>query len=69
MLTVWVFLVLTNGYMLEVGKFQNEENCETTRKEVIVQRSTIGYGSNSTLKDTYLLTRYFETTKCFQVWK
>ena len=59
MYTVWVFLILTNGHMIEVGKFKDEATCEATRKEVIVQRNSIGYE----------LTKHFEPTKCFQVWK
>jgi hypothetical protein len=65
---VWIFLIVTNGHMMEIGKFQSEEVCEQTRKEVIIQRTEIGYPKEMT-KDGYILTKYFETTKCFKVWK
>lgn len=70
MTAVWIFLVLTQHNMIEVGKFVNEETCENTRKELLIQRTLLGYGTGSS-KDSngYILTKYFETTKCFQVWK
>lgn len=67
MTTVWVFLIIMNGHIQQVGGFTNEVDCENTRNEVIVQRTEIGYG-NSSLRP-YILSKHFETTKCFKVWK
>jgi len=64
---VWVFLVLINGHISEIGGFENEVTCEQTRQEIIVQRQEIGYGTG--LGKPYILNKQFDTTKCFKVWK
>lgn len=71
MTIVWVFLMLMNGHMVEVGGFQSEESCDTTRKEIVIQRAKLGYGGEEKNAHTreYILTSYFETSKCFKVWK
>ena len=65
---VWIFLVLTNGHIIETGGFQDEETCNSTRNEIIVQREAIGHDPKVYGKP-YMLTNQFEATKCFQVWK
>lgn len=68
MIEVWVFLVLTGGHMIEVGGFIIEETCNNTREQVLIQREAIGHGPTYNGK-VYELTKHYETTKCFKVWK
>ena len=64
---VWVFIILTQGHMLEVGGFKDEETCNSTREQIKIQREAIGFGDSK--ERTYMLTKHFETTKCFMLWK
>lgn len=70
MITTWVFLILLNGAMTEVGGFDSESTCEATRKEIVIQRTNLGYGRDSTVAGKpYIMAEFIETTKCYKVWK
>ena len=69
MITVWVFFILSQYGMTEVGKFSSEESCESQRQELIIYRTTLGYGGRSNGGGPYTLTKYFETTQCMKVLK
>lgn len=69
MTSIWVFLILMNGHIVEIGGFYSEADCDSQRKEIIVQRASLGYGDSIRPGPGYILTNYFETTKCFKVWK